>query len=61
MTTLSVYARSPLTTGLISVDVSSTQLDDVGLNSVVALTPWLRELVAAGDFECGLEIESCSP
>lgn len=46
---ISVFARGILTAGLVSVDVSGTQLDDAGLDSVVGWTPWLRELVAAGD------------
>lgn len=45
-----VCARGLLTTGLIGVDVSSTRLDDAGLGFVVAWTPWLRELAAAGKF-----------
>lgn len=47
---ISVCARGLLTAGLVSVDVSSTRLDDAGIACVVAWTPWLRELMAAGDF-----------
>lgn len=46
---ISACARGLLATGLVSVDVSDIRLDNTGLDSVVGWTPWLRELVAAGD------------
>lgn len=45
----SVCTRQQLVTGLISLDVSGTQLGDAGLDKVAAWTPWLRELYAAGN------------
>lgn len=48
-THISVCARGLLAVGLVSVDVSRTRLDDAGLDSVAAWTPWLRELTAAGN------------
>lgn len=49
LATTSVCARQLLATGLISLDVSGTQLGDAGLDKVAAWTPWLRELYAAGN------------
>lgn len=49
LATTSVCARQLLVTGLISLDVSGTQLGDASLDKVAAWTPWLRELYVAGD------------
>jgi len=44
-----VCARRILTVGLIHLDVSNTGLKNAGIELVVAWTPWLRELFAAGE------------
>lgn len=47
--TAAPYARSLLTAGLTSLDVSGNRLEDAGLDEIVATwSPWLRELSAAG-------------
>lgn len=48
VTGASAYARGALATGLTSLDASFAGLDDAGLEAIVAWTPWLRELSAAG-------------
>lgn len=41
-------ARRLLATGLVRLDVGGLELGDAGLDTIVAWTPWLRELSAAG-------------
>lgn len=48
-----VGARRMLTAGLIHLDVSNTRLENAGIDLVVAWTPWLRELLAAGGHDSG--------
>lgn len=48
-TTTSMACRRFLAAGLISLDVSSTGLDNTGLDSVTCWTPWLRELILKGE------------
>lgn len=43
-----VCARRLLATGLVRLDVGGVELGDSGLGTIVAWTPWLRELCAAG-------------
>lgn len=44
-----VCSRRLLTEGLIALDVAGSQLQNSGLQAIVAWTPWLRGLSAAGD------------
>lgn len=47
---ISAQAPQSWVAGLISLEVGGTQLGDAGLGTIVkSLTPWLRELGAAGD------------
>lgn len=43
-------SRCLLTAGLIYLDVAGTQLENSGLEAIVAWTPWLRGLSAAGNY-----------